>query len=286
MFDDLYKRHATPAIAKFFGGSVLYDEPYDSDLGVAISSSAGDYIDASTWISAKKYDGDFSITWIIDSVSAGGVIGLTSDTVPTETLNFNSHAYNTQLNPISLITRTGSTVDIVNCDLEDGDEITFQRSGTDVWILQNGDIRKTWTDDLGDTLYPVTSLAESNQLLTTLTKHTVAAIYTGANIELEVVPTEPFTLTNVILGDIRIASRAGEHMSNIVHERTIQMVTDSDVENYCGIETPMIGGQIIINGEEWIIEEKPAADSDGFTKCELIQHQRHEIGNKKARGNR
>ena len=91
-------------------------------------------------------------------------------------------------------------------------------------------------------------------------------------------------LEHVIIGDVMTEKRKGEFASEIYHVRHFQMITDCDVENFCGLETPVINGRMVIGDEEWVIENKPATDSDGFTKMRCVQFLKHEFGNTKARG--
>jgi hypothetical protein len=100
--------------------------------------------------------------------------------------------------------------------------------------------------------------------------------------------TEGVDLEYVIVGDVRREKRQREYGYDIVEIRSFQMITDIESSRWCGIESVVIGGRLMVgNGEdckEWPIKDQPTTESDGFTNVECERHLRHEIGNVKARG--
>jgi len=156
---------------------------YSTGLAFDANGSGTDYDDSLTWIGDAGFTGDFSIDWVLNDVAAGGVIGFENDTTPTPTVNFNSQPYNVQITATGLITRRdGVTESVSGLTHFDGDVVTIARSGTDVTVSVNGVLRKTWTGDSGDQLYPALSLANTSTLKPTIFLSNYNANYAGANV--------------------------------------------------------------------------------------------------------
>ena len=156
---------------------------YTSGLAFDTDGGGINYADELTWIGAQSFDGDFSVDWVINDLNTGGVIGLENDTTPTPSTNYNNQIYNVQITSTGLITRKEGVVDtITGLSHFDGDMVTFARSGTDVTVAVNGVLRKTWTGDTGDMLYPALSLSTSNTLKATVLLDDYSANYEGANL--------------------------------------------------------------------------------------------------------
>ncbi len=98
----------------------------------------------------------------------------------------------------------------------------------------------------------------------------------------------PIQLRYVIVGDVETEVRKQDSGLGVkvFQVRYFQLVVDTSLTEYSGVESVPIGGRFVIaseGSENWPVQEKPALDG-AFLKCKTERMIQHEIGNTKVRG--